>query len=121
MHGVKPAAIAAAGWIVFLPLSACSSDATGPISFGRFGPSSGDSGRGSFRFDVATAATQIEDMDTATDWYLWTRPKDAGGLGHATFCPRTPAPWQRPEVVARARPDPYPRTRCGSSSSAAPG
>jgi beta-glucosidase/6-phospho-beta-glucosidase/beta-galactosidase len=85
MHGVKPAALAAAGLILFLPLVACSSDATGPISFGQFGPLSGDSGRGSFRFGVATAATQIEDMNTATDWYLWTQPKAMGGLGHATF------------------------------------
>src|SRR4051812_18628285 len=71
MHGVKPAAIAAVGLLVSLPLISCSSDAIAPIWFGRFGPLSGDSGRGSFRFGVATAATQIEDMNTATDWYLF--------------------------------------------------
>src|SRR5215468_3247857 len=85
MHGVKPAELAAVGSVLSLTLIGCSSDAIAPISFGRFGPLSGDSGRGSFRFGVATAATQIEDMNTATDWYLWTRPKADGGLGHGTF------------------------------------
>jgi beta-glucosidase len=33
---------------------------------------------------VATAATQIEDQDTLTDWYLFTAPTDQGGLGHGT-------------------------------------
>jgi beta-glucosidase len=66
-------------------LVACSDDAAGPISFGAFGPLSGDGGRGSFRFGVATAATQIEDMNPATDWYLWTQPVSAGGLGKGTF------------------------------------
>lgn len=85
MHGVKPAVLAAVGSVVSLVLVGCSSDAIAPIAFGRFGPLSGDSGRGSFRFGVATAATQIEDMNTATDWYLWSRPTAEGGLGHATF------------------------------------
>jgi beta-glucosidase len=83
MHGVKPSAIAIVGSAVWTLVS-CSSDAIAPISFGRFGPLSGDAGRGSFRFGVATAATQIEDLNTATDWYVWTRPKP-DGLGHATF------------------------------------
>ena len=39
---------------------------------------------GGFRFGVATAATQIEDMNTATDWYLWTAPAP-DGLGKGTF------------------------------------
>jgi beta-glucosidase len=60
-------------------------DDTQPITYGSIGPLSGDSGRGSFRFGVATAATQIEDMNTATDWYLWTGPTDQGGLGKGTF------------------------------------
>jgi beta-glucosidase/6-phospho-beta-glucosidase/beta-galactosidase len=85
MHGVKPAALLVAVPIAGLALIGCSSDATAPIRFGRFGSLSGDAGRGSFRFGVATAATQIEDMNTATDWYLWTRPVAAGGLGHGTF------------------------------------
>src|SRR5688572_28392518 len=45
------------------------------------GSIAGDAGKGSFRFGVATAATQIEDMNTATDWYLWSRPSADGGLG----------------------------------------
>src|SRR5215471_2423571 len=79
MHGVKPTA-----FVVLWLLAGCSSD-VGPIKFGTPGPLSGDAGRGSFRFGVATAATQIEDMNTSTDWYLWTRPKADGGLGHGTF------------------------------------
>lgn len=59
MHGVKPAVLVAVGSVVSLVLVGCSSDAIPPIAFGRFGPLSGDSGRGSFRFGVATAATQI--------------------------------------------------------------
>src|SRR5262249_22040588 len=35
-----------------------------------------------FRFGVATAATQIEDTNPSTDWYLWTQSTDQGGLGH---------------------------------------
>ena len=34
-----------------------------------------------FRFGAATAATQIEDQNGATDWYLFTKPTDQGGLG----------------------------------------
>src|SRR5439155_329465 len=73
--------------IALAGLPGCSSDeaASGPISFGGVGPLSGDAGRGSFRFGVATAATQIEDMNPATDWYVWTQPVSAGGLGRGTF------------------------------------
>lgn len=45
----------------------------------------GAGGRGSFRFGVATAATQIEDEDTLTDWHLFTAPTSQDGLGHGTF------------------------------------
>src|SRR5690242_13950091 len=48
------------------------------IDFGMPGSTSAASGRGSFRFGVATAATQIEDMNPSTDWYLWTRPEAEG-------------------------------------------
>jgi beta-glucosidase len=85
MHGVKPAAIAFIGFGFGFGLSGCGSDAPPPpIAFGQFG-SLGGAGSGGFRFGVATAATQIEDMNTATDWYLWTRPIDQGGLGKDTF------------------------------------
>ncbi len=42
-------------------------------------------GAGSFRFGVATAATQIEDMNETVDWFLWTQPLADGGLGKGTF------------------------------------
>jgi beta-glucosidase len=68
-------------------LAACCASACGgggddpePITFGTIG-SLGPSGAGSFRFGAASAATQIEDMNTATDWYLWTMPEADGGLG----------------------------------------
>jgi beta-glucosidase len=52
-----------------------------PIAYPAMGPLSGAAGKGRFRFGVATAATQIEDQDTNTDWYEFTRPKADGGLG----------------------------------------
>src|SRR5690349_9874982 len=55
------------------------------IDFGMPGSTSAASGRGSFRFGVATAATQIEDMNPSTDWYLWTQAEAEGGLGHGVF------------------------------------
>jgi len=70
--------------LALLALAACGGGSS-PIDFGSFGPLAGDAGRGSFRFGVATAATQIEDMNTATDWYLWTLPTAQGGLGKGTF------------------------------------
>jgi beta-glucosidase len=69
-----------------LPVAACSHSSSSPpppaaITFPAMGPLSGSAGKGSFRFGVATASTQIEDQNTKTDWYLWTEPVDAGGLG----------------------------------------
>ncbi|HEY1815976.1 MAG TPA: family 1 glycosylhydrolase [Kofleriaceae bacterium] len=58
---------------------------TSPIDYGTIGPLVGDAGKGSWRFGVATASEQIEDMNTATDWYLWTEPVADGGLGNDTF------------------------------------
>ncbi len=52
-----------------------------PITYGSVGPLVGDAGRTGFRFGAASAATQIEDGNTRTDWYLWTRPVADGGLG----------------------------------------
>ena len=52
------------------------------ISYPPMGSISQPSGKGSFRFGVATAATQIEDQDTNTDWYAFTRPAADGGLGN---------------------------------------
>ncbi|TMQ10950.1 MAG: glycosyl hydrolase family protein [Deltaproteobacteria bacterium] len=83
MHGVKPAALVLLGLLV-PGLWSCNEDVA-PIRFGAMAALSGDAGRGGFRFGVATAATQIEDMNPHTDWYLWTQPVAAGGLGHGTF------------------------------------
>lgn len=65
--------------------SACGDDGAtppAPISYGSIGPLTGDAGRAGFRFGAASAATQIEDQNPLTDWYLWTRPVADGGLGH---------------------------------------
>lgn len=64
--------------------AACGED-TPPIQFGTIGPLVGDAGRGSWRFGAASAATQIEDMNPSTDWWLFTAPKTMGGLGIKTF------------------------------------
>ena len=85
---MKPAAFArrtVIALVLTLGGAGCGDSDPPPITFGSYGPLTGDAGRGSFRFGVATAATQIEDMNTATDWYLWTQPTAAGGLGHGTF------------------------------------
>ncbi|MBX3024589.1 family 1 glycosylhydrolase [bacterium] len=57
---------------------------TGSLVFGQPGAIAAPAGRGSFRFGAATAATQIEDQNPTTDWYLWTAPAP-DGLGHDTF------------------------------------
>lgn len=72
-----------------LAFLACSDSGTSgsppALTFPTMGSLSASSGAGSFRFGVATAATQIEDQDTATDWYVWTEPTAQGGLGNGTF------------------------------------
>ena len=72
--------------IIGLGLGACASKPSPPppITFGTMGPLSGDAGKGSFRFGVASAATQIEDNNTHTDWYAWTQPMP-DGAGKDTF------------------------------------
>src|SRR5207302_7250003 len=55
------------------------------LDFGAMGPLSGDAGKGGFRVGAASAATQIEDMNTHTDWYVWSEPMAMGGLGKKTF------------------------------------
>lgn len=49
-----------------------------PVAFAPVGSLSEPSGEGSFRFGVATSATQIEDKNTSTDWWLWTQPAPEG-------------------------------------------
>src|ERR1044071_9482365 len=57
---------------------------TSPISYGAMGPLVGDAGKGSWRFGIASAATQVEDMNPNTDWYVWTQPVAQGGMGKGT-------------------------------------
>lgn len=68
-------------------LAACSDAGTGSndIRFGAMAPLVGEAGRGGFRFGAASAATQIEDRNTHTDWYAFTAPVEMGGLGRGTF------------------------------------
>lgn len=54
-----------------------------PIPFGDVGSTSAPSGQGSFRFGVASAATQIEDQNPTTDWWVWSGAKP-DGLGKGT-------------------------------------
>ena len=76
-------------WLL-LALCACGDDAAngegGPtIEFPTVGSLADPSGRGHFRFGVASAATQIEDMNPNVDWYVWTQPAAQGGVGKGTF------------------------------------
>ena len=71
--------------LVFIAACGSGSSPPGPIEFGAIGPLSGEAGRGGFRFGAASAATQIEDMNTGTDWWAWTAPVAMGGMGKDTF------------------------------------
>lgn len=51
------------------------------IVFGAPGSLASASGKGSFRFGAASAATQIEDQNPNTDWFIFTKPESEGGLG----------------------------------------
>ncbi len=67
-----------------LILAACGeSGSSGPpaIGFGDEGPIAGAAGHGSFTFGVSTAAMQIEEDQTASDWHWWTLPVAQGGMG----------------------------------------
>ena len=66
-------------------VAACGDDPPAAITFGALGPIAGDADPQAFRFGVATAATQIEDQNPTTDWYVWSRPTADGGLGKGTF------------------------------------
>lgn len=54
------------------------------IAYPTPGAISGAAGKGSFRFGASSAATQIEDQNPNTDWYVWSQPKP-DGLGKGTF------------------------------------
>ena len=45
------------------------------------GALAGESGRGSWRFGAASAATQIEEAVPESDWYVWSQRTADGGLG----------------------------------------
>lgn len=51
---------------------------SGDLVFGAPGSLTGPAGLGSFRFGVATAATQIEDDNPHTDWWAFTAPEPEG-------------------------------------------
>ena len=48
------------------------------IVYPAVGGVSGEAGKGSFRFGASSAATQIEDQNTNTDWYKWSQPAPEG-------------------------------------------
>lgn len=61
--------------------STTTAPAGGPeIDYPAMGPLSAPSGHGAFRFGAASAATQIEDGNEHTDWYVFT-DREQGGLG----------------------------------------
>jgi beta-glucosidase/6-phospho-beta-glucosidase/beta-galactosidase len=56
-----------------------------PITFAQPGSLSAPSGKGSFQFGAASAATQIEDQNENTDWWIYTAPEAEGGLANGEF------------------------------------
>ena len=62
----------------------CGDDGPTDIAFGEMGSLVDQAGRDGFRFGAASAATQIEDQNTNTDWYWFTLPTDQGGLGQGS-------------------------------------
>jgi beta-glucosidase len=60
----------------------CHGSDSNDITFPSIGSSSAPSGKTGFRFGAASAATQIEDQNTTTDWYAWTNPS---GLAKSPF------------------------------------
>ncbi|MDQ3364176.1 MAG: family 1 glycosylhydrolase [Myxococcota bacterium] len=88
MAGSRGCALAALA--AFAAVAACSDEPSsgggGPaFELPAMGSLSDPAGRGSFRFGVASAATQIEDGNVHTDWHLWTLPVARGGLGKGAF------------------------------------
>lgn len=81
----QDAAVTRALALLLLALVGCGEDSPPAISYGTMGPLVGEEGRGSWRFGAASAATQIEDQNPNTDWYVWTLPEAQGGLGNGTF------------------------------------
>jgi beta-glucosidase len=68
--------------LLVIALVACSSTKSDPpppdIAYAPIGAIAAPDGKSGFRFGVATAATQIEDQNTATDWWVFTQPPPDG-------------------------------------------
>jgi beta-glucosidase len=77
--------LAAAVAVTAAAAGACGEDPPAEVTFPAMGSLADPSGRGSFRFGAASAATQIEDQNTNTDWYWFTLPEAQGGLGRGEF------------------------------------
>jgi len=89
-HATLARGLACASTLLF-GLASCGDD-TGetvtppaPISYARPGSLSAASGKGSFQFGAASAATQIEDQNENTDWWIYTAPEAQGGLAKGEF------------------------------------
>lgn len=67
----------------------------GRVDYAAMGSLVTEEGRGGFRFGAATAAAQIEDGQTRSDWYFWTLPEAQGGLGHGEFVGDAVRGWTR--------------------------
>ncbi|WP_437630331.1 glycoside hydrolase family 1 protein [Sorangium sp. So ce854] len=83
-----PRALAALPLLALAAAACSSAEAVAPappplpdIGYGAPGSLSAPSGKGGFRLGAASAATQIEDRNPSTDWYVFTRPEAEGGLG----------------------------------------
>ncbi|MCA9537039.1 MAG: family 1 glycosylhydrolase [Myxococcales bacterium] len=63
----------------------CGGDESQVIRYAEPGAAGGRPGRGSFTLGVATAAAQIEEDNSAADWWVYTLPEDEGGLGVGEF------------------------------------
>lgn len=79
--------LVAAAALLSVPVLAvgCGDDRPSPIPFTEPGSAGGASGRGSFTFGAATAAAQIEEDNSASDWWVFTLPESEGGEGNGEF------------------------------------
>ncbi len=66
--------------LLLVPLSVSVGCSVNDLAWPAMGPLSPE-GYQSFRFGAASAATQIEENNPNTDWYVFTQPVAQGGLG----------------------------------------
>jgi beta-glucosidase len=79
--------------VLSLGLFSCSSEEEAPdggLAFPEIGSLSDPAGKDGFRFGAASAATQIEDENPNTDWYVFTQPTSEGGLVTGSPSSETP-------------------------------